>query len=123
MSGLLDSFPDKCSIRLRNRVKNATTKITHDTLTTLFSNVTCWIQPLSQSVIMDYQKRGINVDHEVFFLSDYGLTEQHELLATERSGVASSMQMDVKTVASPDASAGLGVVYKVVGNQKSGSLQ
>jgi hypothetical protein len=74
---------------------------------------------------MKYDKRGISISREIFFLADYGLTEQDEIVITKRNGVAVANQvpLDVKSRSEPDASAGLGVVFSVMADIQTGRLQ
>lgn len=112
---LLDNFPDICSIRKRKRVSGEGGYGGTRTVSQLIrSGVTCWLQPASQSEINDYQKRGIDVRYKCYFIANPNITEQHELVITSRSGVATNFDADVVTQSEPDASAGLGVVWKVM---------
>jgi hypothetical protein len=63
----------------------------------------------------------------VYFVSDPLVTEQYQLIITERDGsavpVASQVILDVKSAAEPDASAGKGVVYRVMCDYQTGEIQ
>ena len=54
--------------------------------------------------------------------SDPSVTENHQILITERNGttVSSPVALDVVGVDFPDASAGMGVCWKVTVNQTTG---
>jgi hypothetical protein len=75
--------------------------------TAVFTDRACWRQAASESEILQYQKRGISVTHKIYFTTDPGLDERHTI-------VMGSDTMEVRTYASPDASAGLGVLYRVM---------
>jgi hypothetical protein len=55
---------------------------------------------------LEFDKRGISVTDKVYFLTDPGLDENHNL-------AIGSDTYEVRSFSDPDASAGLGVVYKV----------
>jgi hypothetical protein len=82
------------------------------------TGVVCWQQQASQSETMEYQRRGINITHKVFFTQDPAVTERHVIQMLTRSGVAVPADqrfiLDVKSAVDPDASAGLGVVWRVM---------
>jgi len=90
----------------------------------LRTGVECWEQQASANEIKDFEKRGIQVQTKMFFTEDPGLTEQHRILVTERMGVpapyldftdvANPNIMDVVSSTYPDASAGLGVLWKAM---------
>ena len=111
---LLDSFPHKCTIRKRVRVKGDLGG-SKDSYTDLESDVLCWEQQLSASEVDDYQKQGIQANRKVFFTSDYSVGRRHQILITEREGVTvtSPIALDVISTPMPDASAGLGILWRV----------
>lgn len=93
------------------------------------TEVECWEQQASASEVKDYEKRGIRISRKIFFLADPGVTERHEILITHRmvngelTAVANPVSLDVKSRTDPDASAGLGVVYKVMADVSTGATQ
>lgn len=115
---LLDNFPDICKIQRRIRQKSANgTGGTIDVPYIERSGISCWLQQASSSEINEYAKRGINIDHKVFFVENPNVTENHQIVVYNRSGVAVNVVMDVHSQPDPDASAGLGVVWRVMTNQ------
>jgi len=74
--------------------------------TTLFTDRACWVQPLSTNELVKFQRRGISCTHKVFFAVDPELSERDQLTVDGTDWV-------VKSISSPDASAGLGVVWRV----------
>lgn len=105
---LLDSFPHTCTIQIRQRV-NDSYGGSKDTYTTVSSGVRCWRQTVSDREIQEYDKRGIDVTAKVYFTTEQAIDERHVL-------VISSKTYDVVSRAIPDASAGLGVVWRVMVN-------
>lgn len=74
--------------------------------------------------IADFEKRGISVNTRVYFASDPGFlavddTERYEIIITKRNGVATvdPKTLEVRTKTQPDASAGLGILFKVLANE------
>lgn len=113
---LLDNLPDKCRIQYNTRTKDAVGGV-QDTPVVVQENVSCWLQQASASEIERYAKRGININRKLFFVENPNVTENYEIVVTERSGVACNIKMDVWSEPDPDASAGLGVVWRVMGNE------
>ena len=114
---LLDSLPHVCSIQKTTRTKSALGG-NKDVPTVEQTGIECWQQQASASEINDYQKRGIQVTCKIYFTSDPGVTEQHEIVITERNGITVSGAGEIYEVMSetiPDAGAGLGVLFKVMG--------
>lgn len=115
---LLDSFPHLCTISKRTRSKgNSTTGGSVDATPAVQTGVECWEQQLSSKEILEFQKRELVVSRKVYFLADPGIGTKNLITITSRDGLAipeaSQIPMDVVGNAQPDASAGLGVVYRV----------
>ena len=119
---LLDNFPDECLIQRRIRQKTATGG-TRDVPYIEQSGVKCWLQQASASEVQSYEKRGININRKVFFTQNPNVTENHQIIITKRSGVTVSLTMDVFSEPDPDASAGLGVVWRVMCNEVTSENQ
>jgi hypothetical protein len=118
---LLDNFPHRCTIQRRTFARGRLGG-QKASLSVERTNVRCWQQQASDREIIDYEKRGIAVACKVYFTSDPGLTERHQIVVTEREGVAvTGLELDVKSHPVPDASAGLGVVWKVMCDYSTGS--
>lgn len=118
---LLDNLPHRCTIRRLTR-KRGPLGGSFDKPVVEQTLVECWEQQASASEIKDYEQRGQKVSRKIFFSSDPGVTNQHEIIITHRTiggvltAVAAESQLPL-TVASapfPDAGAGLGVVYRVM---------
>jgi len=79
----------------------------------LFSGRDCWRQPAGDSEREYAMKRSISVSHKVFFTSNPSVDERDRL-------VFSDGEYDVTSRPVPDASVGLGVVWKVMVDYHSG---
>ena len=79
--------------------------------TTIFSDRSCWRQKLSDTEASYWMKKSQEVTHKVFFASDPGLDEGCVL---EIDGDV----LDVVSVSNPDASVGLGYLWRVNCNQQ-----
>src|SRR5690349_20601381 len=122
---LLENFPHRCTIRRKTRVSDGYIGSKDHPAEVLHTNVVCWEQQASASEKKEYDKRGILISRKFYFLQDYGITEQDEILITERIGTAvvNPVPLDVKSRTDPDASAGLGLVFKVMADMQTGRLQ
>lgn len=107
---LLDNLPHTCSAFRRIRTKDTLggNKDSYEAVSG-FVDRACWRQQASDSEKKDFEKRGIRITNKVYFTSDPELTEKH-ILRFDASGY----NYDVKSSPVPDASAGLGVVWKVM---------
>jgi hypothetical protein len=103
---LLDVFPHTCTGKRRTRTKDGMGGSTDAYSTVLFTNKACWRQPASDIEIMTWQQRGTSITYKIFFKEDPGLDANCIL---EIGGDT----LEVKSFASPDDSAGLGVVWRV----------
>ncbi len=83
-----------------------------DSFETVFSDRSCWRQQASDSEITEFAKRGINITNKVFFTENPQLNETHSL-------VVDGERYDVISGPVPDASAGMGVIWRVMVNWKS----
>ncbi len=112
---LLDNFPHECTIRKRTRAKGSLIG-SKDSFPATQTAVSCWEQNATHGEILDYEKRGISITRKVYFLTDPGVNARNTIEITKRRGVdvSSPIRLDVRSKALPDASAGLGVVFKVM---------
>lgn len=112
---LLDEMPHESTIRRRTRTKSSLGG-SKDSFVNEQTEVKCWEQPATAKEIVDFEKRGISINRKVYFPTNPSVTERHQILITKRQGVAitSPTPLEVKTILSPDSSAGLGVLYKVM---------
>ena len=123
---LLDNFPHKCKIARKVRQKTSEGMgFEVDRYSVEQTDVSCWEQQLSASESSEWEKRGINVQKKIFFTEDPGLNEDSLIIITERNGTAISLAnqlaLDVVAFPQPDASAGLGILYRVIVKMKTGS--
>lgn len=107
---ILDNLPHTCSAFNRVRTKDTLggNKDSYEAVDG-FTNRSCWRQPVSDSEKSDFEKRGIRITNKVYFTSDPELTEKHVLRFDD-----SGYNFDVKSASVPDASAGLGMVWRVM---------
>jgi len=121
---LLDNLPHRCTIQRLSRTKGGLGG-SRTAPTAEQTDVECWEQAATQADVLDYEKRGMSVTTKVYFAAQPMVTERHQIVITERNGVAvpaaSQVAMDVVVEARPDASAGLGVLWKVMANDVTGS--
>lgn len=104
--GILDNLPHTCIGKRRVR-EQGTLAGGKDSFTTTFTDRACWRQPLSDSEILEFNKRDIEVSHKIFFTSDPGLDERDVI-------VIGSDVMEVRAVSHQDASVGLGIVWRLI---------
>ena len=110
---LLAKMPHKVTVKRRDR-KAGTMPGSVTRPVTTAKKVACWVQPASASEVMAFEKRGIVVTNKIYFPTDPGLDEKQELLYGTR-------ELTVRSAASPDASAGLGVLYRVMAQDSDSS--
>lgn len=114
---LTDNLPDKCKIQLRVRVRTGNLGGSKDTPTVVESDVPCWEQQTGASETREYEKQGIKINRKVYFQTNPGITEQHELVVTERKGepvpAAEQVMMKVVSRVDPDANVGFGNLFRV----------
>lgn len=117
---ILDNLPDRCNL-VRFKYQDADDLgVSVPTRENTSTNVECWVQQAGHNEVLRYQKRGIDFTQKIFFTSDPGIGEDMVLVITSRNGVSipSSQQVDWDIVhyPKPDASAGSGIVFKVLVN-------
>lgn len=112
---LLDSMPHRCAIFRMKRAKGSLGG-SKDTPVSEQTDVECWEQHASSAEAELYQKRGMSITGKIYFPTDPGVTTRHLIQITAREGVAVTGQplLEVRTRAAPDASAGMGVVFRVM---------
>lgn len=112
---LLDNFPHTCSASLVTWSRDAYGGSIRS-YTTVFTGRACWRQLASQGEIVEFEKRGISVSDKIYFLTDPGLDERHVVDVSKmhaRGTVSGTDRLEVRSKAVPDATAGLGVVYRI----------
>lgn len=107
---ILDNFPHSAVARTRTRTRGDLGG-SKDSFTAVFVGRACWQQQASNREIREFEKRGIDVTDKIYFLTDPELDERHILVVSGTSGTST---YEVASKSDPDASAGLGVVYKVM---------
>lgn len=103
---ILDSLPHTTTIKTRTRTADSLGG-SKDTFTTVSSDVACWRQLASDREISEFDKRGISITDKVYFTSDPGVDETYVL-------VFGNDVLEVRSYSAPDASAGMGVVWRVI---------
>lgn len=110
---ILDSLPHTATAKKRTRTKDSLGGSVDTFPTTVFTDRSCWQQVAKDSEILEFDKKGITVTDKVYFTSDPELDEKHILLITNPL-VGTTVTYEVRSRALPDASAGLGVVFRVM---------
>lgn len=103
---LLDTMPHSATVQKRTRTKGSLGG-SKDSPTTVYSGRACWLQLASDGEKLDYQKRGIDVTDKLYFAADPLIDETHTV-------VIGSDTYKVKSSAHPDASAGMGILWRVM---------
>jgi len=80
---------------------------------TTVSSGRCWQQTASEAEINEFSKRGISVTDKVYFTTAVTFDERYQLTITNTRS-SSTVVFDVVSKAVPDASAGMGVVWRVM---------
>lgn len=129
---LLDNPPHRCTIGLATRISDAFGGNVYG-IEVQKVDVECWEQPVSDSESKAYQKKGQSVTTKIYFSENPNLTEQHRILITERLGIPTSNldisdvgnpdTLSVVSTAQPDASVGLGVLFRIMCNSLTGETQ
>lgn len=113
---LLDDLPHTYAAKTRTRTMD-TLGGSKDTLAALSSG-TCWHQQAGDSEVSEFAKRGINISGKVYFATDPELDETVVLVISDKSGNEVG-QFDVVSKPDIDASAGLGVLWRVNVNRRT----
>lgn len=108
---ILDNLPHLCTATLRIRTKGSLGG-SRDDESAVFTDRPCWRQMATEAEILEYARRDITVTDKIYFTSDPGLDNRHIL----RIG---GDEFKVRTRSLPDASAGLGVVWRVMAENKT----
>ena len=103
---ILDNLPHRCACYSRVRTRDELGGST-DAYVLVFQDRPCWQQQASDSEVRLFDKRGILITNRIYFTSNPRVNATHRL-------VIDSVSYDVVSKAVPDASAGLGVVWRVM---------
>lgn len=115
---LLDNMPHTATAQTRARTSPDGIGGRLDTFTALFTDRACWQQTASEAEILEFGKRGISVTNKVYFQIRPFVDETHELVITNvKTGVTNTYE--VRSRAEPDATAGLGLAYRVMCEYKT----
>ena len=113
---ILDNLPHVATARLQTRTADSMSGTAPADGATLFTDRPCWRQAASDNEITSYEKRGITVTEKVYFVTDPEVDERHHLTDVrgkdETAGTGD--RLEVRSRAHPDASVGLGIVYRVM---------
>jgi hypothetical protein len=82
-------------------------------------DVPCWLQQAGATELKLFEQRGMTLSYKIFFLTDPGVTAQHQIVLTwYQDQEAEFNPGTVLSATKPDATAGLGKLWKVmVGEQ------
>lgn len=112
---ILDNLPHVATAKLRTVTQTAGlgNKPTYETV---FTDRSCWRQTASDDEVREFEKRGIRATDKVYFTSDPSIDEKHILTDVRNAGATAGTgsTWEVVSRAEPDASAGLGVVWRVM---------
>ena len=113
---ILDNLPHLATARLQTRTADSMGGTMPADGATLFTDRPCWRQAASDREVTLYQKRGIAVTHKVYFVTDPEVDENHHLTDVRNKDAAAGTgdRLEVRSRAHPDASVGLGIVYRVM---------
>ncbi len=107
---LLNNMPHLVTHQVRSTTRNEL--LGHDETfpTNVATDVPAWVQTASEAEIDEFEKRGFRVTHKVYYPTDPGLTEANQILfGTKR--------LEFRAIA--DRSAGLGILFKIMAEEKS----
>ena len=104
---LLENLPHLATANRRTRTKDTLGGSKDGFDIVLFTDRACWRQPASDSEAMQFQQRSVRVTHKVYFTTDPELSNTDIL-------VISGEYHKVRSESHPDASAGLGVLWRVM---------
>lgn len=103
--GILDNLPHTATAKVRTRTID-TLGASVDTWTNVFEDRACWQQAASEREITEFSKRGISVTTKIYFTTDPELDETHVIDVNDGT-------YEVRSRSKPDASAGMGIVWRV----------
>lgn len=118
---LLDNFPHTCAASLVTWTRDSIGGQVRS-YSTVFTGRACWRQLASQGEIEEFEKRGMSVSDKIYFLTDPQLDfnpRKAERFVVDvskmhaRSTTTGTDRLEVRSKAVPDATAGLGVVYRL----------
>lgn len=117
---LLDNFPHICNIKKRVGTRSARGGNRYS-WPTVHTNVPCWRQTVKDTSVREFERRGSQSVDRVYFLTDLDLDENHLItdLRDKDADAGTGETWEVASEAEPDASAGLGVLFRVMVNKST----
>ena len=94
------------------------------------TGVHCWEQPANNREVKEYEKRGVQINRKVYFVTDPALTERHEILITSRANrdgttttiaAADQVVLEVHQPPQPDSLGG-NVLWRVMALTHTGAV-
>lgn len=112
---ILDNLPHVSTAKIRT-ISQTTGLGNKPSYAVVFSDRECWRQEASDKEVREFEKRGIRATDKIYFTSDPEIDERHILTDVRDSGATAGTgtTWEVVSRAEPDASAGLGVVWRVM---------
>ena len=104
---ILENLPHLATAKRRTRTKGSLGGSKDSYATVVFTDRACWRQPASDNEVDGFQKRSIKVTHKIYFVADPELSDTDII-------VMGAETMKVRSASHPDASAGMGVVWRVM---------
>ena len=89
-----------------------------DSFTAVSTDLECWQQPAGDVLTQEFEKKGITVTNKVYFKADPGVDTSFQLVVTNPQ-TGTTHTLDVQSRAKPDASAGLGILFRVMAEEKT----
>lgn len=110
---ILDSMPHTATAKRRTRTRGALGGSGDTFPDTLFEDRACWQQQATDREVTEFDKRGISVTDKIYFTSDPELDER-DIVTVTNNNAGTVTTFEVVSRALPDASAGMGVVFRVM---------
>lgn len=117
---ILNNFPHVATIKLRT-ITQSEGLGNRPSYTVVSTDTSCWRQAVSEREIAEFEKRGMNATHKVYFTFDPDIDERHIFVDMRNAGATAGTgtEWEVVSRAEVDASAGLGVVWRVMANKST----
>lgn len=116
---ILDNLPHRCRIERVARQPD-TVGGNRDEPIVVYADEPCWVQQASSTEITLFQQQGMYLMHKIFFRRDLHLDAQHWIIVTwYRDEVVEFNPGSVLSKPSPDASAGLGLLWRIMTGEQT----
>lgn len=107
---ILEGLPHTVDIQRRVRTR---ANVGHrDDFVTVAANVSCWVQEADDREIREFAGRGMSITNAFYFTTQPDTNERDILIFNGNA-------YEVVSTADPDATAGMGLVYRVFGNLRT----